>query len=32
MLLKVKVSKYDIKWKHSGEPFLTTEKEIYEYL
>ena len=21
-------SKYDIKWKHSGEPFLTTEKEF----
>jgi len=27
-VIESKVSKYDIKWKHSGEPFLTTEKEF----
>tara|TARA_Y100000022_G_scaffold169871_1_gene155603 strand:+ start:64 stop:1206 length:1143 start_codon:yes stop_codon:yes gene_type:complete len=26
--IESKVSKYDIKWKHSGEPFLTTEKKF----
>ena len=27
-IVESKVSKYDIKWKHSGEPFLTTKKEF----